>query len=150
MHFTLRNLVFAAVAIAMVVSAGPAMARGYNGSATNIFLTGSENYSGAYPVTITHAQFGNATGCLTLTQAGGNGGSASLVLDGQKYPYGSFLIMSDILMATIQEPLYGQNGALLFVVHASRGLIGRGIFENAEGGSAFNSGDLLFGTKGGC
>jgi hypothetical protein len=31
-----------------------------------------------------------------------------------------------------------------------RGTIGQGIFENIEGGSNFDSGDLAFGKKNGC
>jgi hypothetical protein len=53
-------------------------------------------------------------------------------------------------VVTITEPLYGQNGALIFVASASRGHIGQGIFENVEGGSNFDAGALAFGTKNGC
>jgi hypothetical protein len=132
MRFTQRIIV-AAAATAMAVSAGPAIAHGYSGN---------------WPVTVTRSQRSNGTGCLTLT---GNGsGSASLVLGGQKYVYGSFLVIKGILMATISEPLYGQNGALMFTASASHGNIGQGIFENIEGGSNFDAGALAFGMKNGC
>jgi hypothetical protein len=147
MRFARRSIILAAMA--MVVSAGPAMAHVYSGNGSTIFPAKSHSYSGAWPVTITGSQFSNGTGCLTLTGSG-NSGSASLVLDSQKYPYGSFLVINDILVATIQEPLYGQNGALLFVASASRGHIGQGLFQNVEGGSNFDYGTLTFGTKNDC
>jgi len=148
MRFTQRIITVAATA-AVVVSAGPAMARGYNGNVMNAFAPASQSYSGAWPVTISHSQFSNGTGCLTLTGSGSSG-SASLVFGGQKYPYGSFLVINDILVATIQEPLYGQNGSLMFAAHARGGRIGHGLFENVEGGSNFDTGNLAFGAKNGC
>jgi hypothetical protein len=146
MRFTLIIIV-AAAATAVVFSAGPAMA--YNGN-TNMFVPALHNYSGAWPVTVTHSQRSNGTGCLTLTGNGPRGGGASLVFGGFKYPYGSFVVLGDILMATISEPLYGQNGALTFTASANRGQIGQGIFENIEGGSNFDFGALAFGTRNGC
>ena len=147
MRSTKRLLIAAVAAMAVAVCAGPATAHGYNGN--NMFVPATHNYSGAWPVTVTHSQRSNGTDCLTLTGSG-NSGSASLVFDGQKYSYGSFLIINDNLVATITEPLYGQNGALIFIASASRGRIGQGIFENVEGGSNFDAGALAFGTKNGC
>jgi hypothetical protein len=146
MRFSQSIVVAAIAATTVAVTADAAMARG----TISMFAPApaSQNYSGAYPVTISHSQFSNGTGCLTLT-SNGSGGLASLVFHSQRYS-GSFLVLDDILMATLTEPLYGQNGAVLFVAHASRGLIGHGIYENAEGGSDFDAGDLAFGTKGGC
>lgn len=136
MRFTQPMIVAAAAATAMILCAGPAMARGYN-------------YNGAWPVTITGSQRSNGTGCLTLSGTAGSG-SASLVFGSQKYPYGSYVVINDILVANITEPLYGQNGALMFVAHANHGHIGLGVFENVEGGSNFDSGALAFGMKNGC
>lgn len=127
----------AIVAMAMAASTAGVQAHSYN-------------YSGAWPVTISHSQRSNGTGCLTLTQNGSNGGSASLVFSGQRYTYGSFVVLKGILMATITQPLYGQNGALVFTVHASHGNVGEGLFEDIEGGSNFDFGILAFGSKGGC
>ena len=146
MPFFRRVVTAGVLAFAVVVSAGPAMAHVYNGN--NMFDSSAQNYGGAWPVTISHSQFSNGTGCLTLT--GSINGSASLVFGGQKYPYGSFLVINNILMATIQEPLYGQNGALTFVARAKDSRIGPGLFENVEGGSNFDTGDLAFGSKGSC
>jgi hypothetical protein len=96
----------------------------------------SHSYSGAWPVTVSHSQFGNGTGCLTPTQ-GASGGSASLVFGNQKYPYGSFVVVDDILVVNITQPLYGQNGALMFIAHANRGHIGQGVYENIDVPLAF-------------
>jgi len=127
-----RGLVIAAVAgMAAVSSFGIAAA--------------SSSYDGTWPVTISQSQRSNGTGCLTL-----NGGAASLVFGSQKFTYGSFLVKNRLLVATITEPLYGQNGALMFIVPAKRGQIGQGIFENIEGGSNFDAGTLVFGAKNGC
>jgi hypothetical protein len=134
MHLTQRFIIVAVAAMAMVLCAGPAMARSYNG---------------AWPVTVTGSQRSNGTGCLTLNGTP-TGGAASLVYGGFKYPYGSFLVLNGILMATISEPLYGQNGALMFTAPANRGHIGQGIFENIEGGSNFDFGELSFGMKNRC
>ena len=149
MRFTQRIMIAAAAATAVAVSAGLAVAHGYNANTVNMFAPASHSYAGAWPVTVTHSQFSNGTGCLTLS-GNGTSGSASLVFGGQKYPYGSFLVINDILLTTIQEPLYGQNGGLMFAAHADRGLIGKGIFENVEGGSNFDAGDVAFGTKNDC
>jgi hypothetical protein len=149
MHFSQRILIAAAAATAIVVSAGPAMARGFNSDATNIFAPDLSSYRGAWPVTVTGSQFSNGTYCLTLT-GNGSSGSASLVMGGQKYPYGSFEVVNHILMATIVKPSGSQNGALTFTASANRGHIGQGIFENIEGGSDSDFGALAFGMKGGC
>jgi hypothetical protein len=61
------------------------MAHGYNGN--TMFVPVSRSYSGAWPVTISHSQRSNGTGCLTLTK-NASGGSASLVFGSQKYPSG--------------------------------------------------------------
>jgi hypothetical protein len=134
-RFSQRVTTAAAAALAMVFSAPPALASGYTGS---------------WPVTITHSQRSDGTGCLTLTGYAGGGGRASLVFGSQKYTYGSFVVVNGILVANITEPLYGQNGALMFIAHASRGHIGQGVFENIEGGSNFDYGALAFGIKNGC
>jgi hypothetical protein len=148
MRFTQRVMIAAAAAAAVAALAGPVAAHVYNGNGIDNIDPAMQSYGGAWPVTITHSQRSNGTGCLTLT--GSTSGSASLVFSGQKYPYGSFLVMNGILMATITEPLYGQNGALMFTVTARRGHPGHGLFENVEGGSNFDAGDLAFGTKNGC
>jgi hypothetical protein len=62
-----QRLIAAAAAIAVVTSAGPALAHGYNGDAIdNNISSALFNYSGAWPVTITRSQRSNGTGCLTL------------------------------------------------------------------------------------
>ncbi len=149
MRLSLRTLIAGVATSAIVISAGAAMAHGFNGSAMNMIAPDSRSYSGAWPVTVTRSQFHNGTYCLTLT-GNGSSGSASVVMDGQKYPYGSFVVVNHILMATIIKPSGSQNGALTFTAFANRGHIGEGIFENIEGGSDFDFGALAFGTKNGC
>jgi hypothetical protein len=149
MRFSQRILIGTVATLAMVASAGAVMAHGYYGSPTNMMFPASLGYSGNWPVTVTHSQFDNGTDCLTLN-GGSHGGSASLVAGGQKYPYGSFIVRSGILVVNISEPLYGQNGALMFIAPASRGHIGQGVFEDIRGGSNFDAGDLTFGVKNGC
>jgi hypothetical protein len=149
MHRIKCVAIAAAAVMAAAFSAGPAAAHVYGGNATNALGPDAKSYTGAWPVTISNSQRSNGTGCLTLN-GGATGGSASLSFGSQKYPYGSFLVIDGLLMATITEPLYGQNGALTFTALASRGRIGDGIFENIEGGSNFDAGDLAFGKKNGC
>lgn len=149
MRFSQRLLIAAIAAAAMVVSAGPIMAHGFNGNATNTFAPDLSSYRGAWPVTVTGSQFSNGTDCLTLT-GNGSSGSASLVMNGQRYPDGSFEVVNHILMATIVKPSGSQNGAIMFDASANRGHVGQGVFENIEGGSSFDFGALAFGMKGGC
>lgn len=136
MRLPKRVMTGAAIAMAALCSAGPAVAHGYN-------------YNGSWPVTIAGSYFYNGTGCLTLNGTAG-GGSASFVFGAQKFTYGSYLAINGILMATVTEPLYGQNGALVFTAFAGHGRIGDGLFENIEGGSNFDHGSLAFGKKNGC
>jgi hypothetical protein len=146
--FLQRTLIAAVAMVATALSTGAAMAHGYNGN--TMFVPESRSYTGAWPVTVSRSQFSNGTYCLTLTQNGSNGGSASLVFGNERYPYGSFIIFNDVLVAILTEPLYGQNGAIMFSAPAARGHIGQGAFENIEGGSNFDAGASAFGTKGGC
>jgi hypothetical protein len=133
----------------MVVSAGPGLAHGYNGSAMNMFVPESHSFSGSWPVTVTRSQHSNWTGCLTLTE-NGSGRSASLVIGSQKYPSGSFLVINRTIVATITAQAYSQNAGLVFIGSADRDKIGPGVFEDVYGGSDFDSGALTFGMKGGC
>lgn len=138
----------AAALVAMTVSPGPAMARG---SVMIPMAIGERvTYTGAWPVTIRHAARGNGAYCLTLKQTSRNGGSASLTGNGSDEPFGTFLILNHTLVATIQQPGQYDDAGLVFIGPASRGNIGNGVFEQVYGGENFDSGDLSFGTKGGC
>ena len=148
MRLTQRIIIAVAATMTVVTSSGPAFAYD-NGNAVNVFVPASHSYNGAWPVTITRSQRSNGTGCLTLSGTA-HGGSASLVFGSQKYTNGSFIVINHILVATLTEPLYGQNGALIFSAPAHRGNIGQGLFENIEGGSNFDAGAVAFGTKNGC
>ncbi|HXB82644.1 MAG TPA: hypothetical protein VNU22_04745 [Candidatus Acidoferrum sp.] len=146
MRFSQRILVAALAAATMVFSVAPAMAH-INGM--NRLVPDSHSYAGNWPVTVTNSQFHNGTYCLTLT-GNGSSGTASVVMDGQKYPDGTFVVVSRLLMATIVKPSGSQNGALTFTAPASHGNIGQGLFEDIQGGSNFDFGALTFGMKGGC
>jgi hypothetical protein len=147
MRFSKRIPIAAVAAMAMIVSAGAAMAHGYNGGPANI---AAQSYGGSWPVTVTHSQHSNGTYCLTLTEYGKNAGSASLVIGSQKFPYGTFQVFNHTLVATIQAQGYGQNAGLVFIGSANRGNIGTGVFDDVYGGEAFDEGALAFGMKGGC
>jgi hypothetical protein len=103
---------------------------------------------------VSRSQYSNGTFCLTLKDDGSLGwphsGPASLVTGSHKYPYGTFQLISGILVATIQAPGYGQNAGIVFIAPASRGNIGKGTYDEVYGGEAFDTGALVFGTKGGC
>ncbi len=133
------SITVAATAVATVLSAGPAIAQGY---------------SGTWPVTVSKSHHSNGTFCLTLHDGGSqewrHSGSASLVIGNTKYPYGTFQVINRTLVATIEAQGYGQNAGLVFVASASRGNIGKGVFEDVYGGEDFDSGALTFGTEGGC
>jgi hypothetical protein len=149
MPFTRCTVFAVAAALAVVLSAGVAGARGYNDNTLGVFLRDATNFSGNWPVTITGSQRDNGTGCLTLNGRIG-GGQATLKFGGFSYPYGQFIVKNGLLVTNITEPLYGQNGALMFIVPVHRGQIGTGDFEDIRGGSNFDFGTLTFGAKGGC
>jgi hypothetical protein len=150
MHFSKRTLIAAVATMAMVVSAGAAMAHGINGSTMNMVVPEAHSYSGSWPVTVTHSQHSNGTSCLVLTENGRNGGSASLVIGSQRLSNGSFLAINHTLVATIPAQGYGQNAGLVFIGSPNRDNIGPGIFEDVYGGADFDSGALAFGMKDSC
>ncbi len=138
MHVPQR--ISAALALAAAVSLSPGTAL-------------AQSYTGTYPVTVSGSQHSNGTDCLTLTDNGGYGwrhsGSASLVIGNTKYPYGTFQLINRLLVVTIQAQGYGQNAGLVFVV-PTHGGFGKGTFDEVYGGEEFDSGALAFGMKGGC
>jgi hypothetical protein len=123
----------------MVGSASAAMARGFSGN---------------WPLTVTQSQHSNGSYCLTLNDSGSIGfphsGSASLTGPGGKLPYGTFQLIDHILVVTIQQPGGSQNAGLVFIAPVGAGGIGKGAYDQVYGGEAFDSGALVFGTKGGC
>lgn len=144
-----------AAAIAAVISAGlsggSALAHGYDGRAMAAMVApDGSRYGGSFSVTVSRSQHSNGTGCLTLTQNSSSGGFATLVFGSQKFPYGTFQIFNQTLVATIEAQGYGQNAGLVFIGSARRGSIGPGVFDDVYGGEAFDEGALAFGTKGSC
>jgi len=67
-----------------------------------MFEPASRSYSGTYAVTVSRSQRSDGTYCLTLKQGGSDGGSASLVVSGEKYPYGSFMVVNAIMMVDVR------------------------------------------------
>ena len=148
MHFMQKTHVVAIAAAMVVGSAGAAMAHGLSGVPMSLVLPAAHDYTGNWPVTVTHTQHG-FTGCLTLTQSASNGGSALVAIGSQKYE-GTFQIFNRTLVATLEAPGYGQNAGLVFIGSAGRTSIGPGVFDEVYGGEAFVEGALAFGAKGGC
>lgn len=140
MYLLKQALVFVvAVSLGVAVSGAPGIARGY------IPDRMGRGYTGSWTVTVTGSQ-SNWTGCLTL----GASNSASLVIGSQKFPSGSYLIVNDMLVATITAQGYGQNAGLVFMGRADGIKIGKGVYEEVYGGSNFQSGALSFGAKNSC
>ncbi|MBV9234052.1 MAG: hypothetical protein JO030_08425 [Candidatus Eremiobacteraeota bacterium] len=129
----------AVTTLTVVASPAPAMARGF------IMEPTARSYSGNFPVTVTGTKNGGFTGCLTLTPSG----FATLTIGTERFTYGTFLVVNDLFVATIQAQGYGQNAGLLFIAPATRRLTG-GVYEEVYGGENFQSGALAFGAKGGC
>ena len=117
------------------------------------------SYSGNWPLTVSHSEFGNGTYCLTLTDDGSYGwphsGTASLVsqVSGGTQPYGLFQVIDRTLVVTVIQLNGGggQNNSLVFIAPASDGnILGRGVYDEIAGGETFDSGRLVFGMNGGC
>ncbi len=141
MRFLTRTIVAGICVAALAAPAGAA--------------TSSQSYSGSWPVTVTKSQHSNGMYCLTLKDGGSGGwrhsGQASMVTGGgSKFPYGTFAVINRELVATIEAQGYGQNASLIFIASASHGNMGKGVFEDAYGGEAFDIGELTFGIKNGC
>ena len=124
---------------------------------TTVATAGGVSYSGKWPATVTHSQYGsgNATYCITLTDDGSRGwphsGQASLTGQNVSLPYGTFQLIDGLLTVTLQSQSdTGQNAGLVFSARAKQGSLGRGIFDEVYGGEEFDSGAVSFGPKGGC
>jgi len=114
----------------------------------------AQSYSGNWPVTVSKSQFANGKYCITLTDDGSLGwphsGEASLNPPSGTV-FGTFQLIDGLLMVTFQQPGgTGQNAGLVFIGAASKGKITKGVYEQVYGGEEFDSGVLVFGTKGGC
>ena len=136
------------VALAAMVVLFPAATMAHTGLV--MIVPNSQDYNGNWPVSVAHSHNSNFTGCLTLNKTASGGSAASLVIGSQRYPYGSFLVVNHILVATVTAQAYSQNAGLVFIAPARHGNIGKGVFEDVYGGSNFDSGALAFGVKGGC
>jgi hypothetical protein len=117
----------------------------------------AQGYSGNWPVNVDLPPHFGHKACLTLVDNGTGGaphsGPASISgpLVGGTLPYGTFQVISHLLVVTIQAASdTGSDAGLVFIAPASDGDLGKGVFENVYGGEDFLSGALTFGTKGGC
>jgi len=113
-----------------------------------------QSYSGKWPVTVSHSGHSNGTYCVTLTDNGSLGwqhsGGATLVIQGTSF-FGTFQLINGLLTATFQEPGgTGQNAGAVFIAFASKGIIGKGVYDQVYGGEEFDSGVVVFGTLNGC
>ncbi|MBV9264016.1 MAG: hypothetical protein JO324_06805 [Candidatus Eremiobacteraeota bacterium] len=129
----------AATTLTLLASPAPAMARGL------IMEPRAHTYAGNFPVTVTGTKNGDFTGCLTLRPSG----FATLTIGTQRFSFGTFLVVNNVFVATIEAQGYAQNAGLLFIAPATRRLTD-GVYEEVYGGQNFQSGALAFGAKGGC
>ena len=117
----------------------------------------AQSYTGSWPVHVAlPPQFAD-TACLKLVEnssAGApHGGSASLSgpMVGDITDVGTFIIVNHLLVVTIEAASdTGSNAGLVFIVPASDGGLGKGVYEDVYGGEDFLSGALTLGAKGGC
>jgi hypothetical protein len=131
-----------ATALSAVVSASAALASGVS-------------YSGNWPLTVTHSIRSNGAYCLTVTDDGSLGwphsGEASLTSQvSGNLPYGTFQLIDHTIMVTMDQQGETQNAGLVFNAPASNGNIGKGVYEQVYGGEETDSGEVVFGKKGGC
>jgi len=115
-----------------------------------------QSYTGNWPLTVTQSHRGNGTYCLTLKDDGILGwphSGEALVVGQNLGPTtldGTFQLIDGLLMVTILQPGGEQNSALLFIAPAAKGDVGKGVYEQVNGGEEMDSGLLVFGVKGGC
>ena len=117
----------------------------------------AQSYSGKWPVNVALPPHDGHTGCITLVDNGSNGaphsGSATISgsLVGGTLPYGTFQVINNLLVVTIQASSdTGSNAGLVFIAPALNGSLGSGVFENVYGGENSISGALTVGKNGGC
>jgi hypothetical protein len=117
----------------------------------------AQSYSGNYPLTVTQSHHADGTYCLTLTDDGSLGrphsGEASLTGEkvGGTLPYGTFQVIDQFLVVTIDQPAgTGVDDSLVFTVPARNGnIVGKGVYVQVYG-EAIDSGVVAFGVRGGC
>jgi hypothetical protein len=117
----------------------------------------AQSYSGNWPVNVALPPHYAHTACITLVDNGSDGaphsGPASISgpLVGGTLPYGTFQVINNLLVVTIQSSGdSGSNAGLLFIAPALNGDIGNGVYEDVYGGEDSLSGALTFGKNGGC
>ena len=125
----MKMLLTLATALSVVLPASAAMA-------SNV------SYNGKWPVTIAGSKSFNGSHCVELTQG-------SALLDGTYY--GGFQVISHTILVFLDITGSGEEPAsLVFSAPATKGNIGKGAFDFIQGGSSYDSGTAVFGTRGGC
>jgi hypothetical protein len=109
----------------------------------NAAVAGSVSYNGNWPVTITGSEDFNGTHCVEL------GADGSALLDSTYY--GGFQVIGRTIVVFLDIDGSGEEPAsLVFSSTANNGNIGKGAFDEIQGGTSYDSGKEVFGTKGGC
>jgi hypothetical protein len=102
----------------------------------------AKSYTGNWPVTIKGSADFNGPHCVELS-----GGSALL----DDTYYGEFQVIGRTILVFLDITGSGEEPAsLLFSSPADKGNIGKGAFDEIQGGTSYDSGTTVFGTKGGC
>jgi hypothetical protein len=112
------------------------------------------SYTGNYPLTITGSRIWDGDYCLALNDNGSLGwshsGKASLEGNEVLLTDGTFEVIYRTLLVSIRAP-GGKNGhnSLVFVASSPKDNPGKGEYEEVYG-KAFDTGTVMFGTKGSC
>jgi hypothetical protein len=110
----------------------------------------ASGFSGAWPMSLTHTKYGNSTHCLTLTDDGSAGWphSGPAVLDGKLT--GQFQFIDHTIVVTIDDVGAYMNAGSVYASRPSNGGLGEGGFSEVYDGSPLDSGEVVYGAKGGC
>jgi len=109
---------------------------------------GSADYTGNWPITISHAQYYNGNYCLALNGSTGGGATLTGPLGNL---YGNFQVLRANLVAIV--PLQnsgGFNTGEEFILPAKNGNLAKGTYLEDGDGELDNSGTAKVGTKNGC
>jgi hypothetical protein len=123
-------------------------------------------YTGSWPFVVTEQETvigpsnQTTTYCITLTDNGAgfgrtHSGEATIAptpaLDLHEKAYGSFQVIGQLIMVTIEVPGGTEPSAWVFVASTTgTSQIGTGVFNVVVGGESFDSGLLTVGAKHGC
>ncbi len=115
----------------------------------------ASGFSGKHPLTATQSKGSNGNFCLTLTDDGSRGfphsGPASINagINGQPLN-GQFQFINHVIIVNITDPAIQFNGDSVYFTRPSNGTLGEGVFAIVRDGDEVDSGEIVFGPKGGC